>query len=55
MKVLKILSLIILFWGFIVTIKNSYLILKNKIKYSLFYLILNFLYLILPTIYIILN
>lgn len=51
----KVCYFILLLIGLIVTIRNFILSLINKIEFSLFYMILNFLYVIIPIIYIILN
>lgn len=55
MIILKILTIITLLLGFIVTIKNFYYILQRNIDYSMYYLILALFHSTIPLIYVILN
>ena len=55
MGVLKVISIIILLIGFSVTIKNLFLIIEGKMEQSLIQIVLNFVYTIIPMIYIYLS
>lgn len=55
MNILKILSIIILIIVLIMTIKNHIISYKGKVKYSIIYLIISYMYSTIPLIYIILK